>query len=287
MRVLLLGATGTIGSAVLDELLQHGYSVLALARSDTSAQKIIDKGADVIMGNLKSPQQWSESIQSVDAIIHLAATFCDDMAEIYRRVIDELIEQSHKLNQAIRFIYTGGVWLYGETGDTPATEQSTLNPIASFEWMVPHGQRLFNAPYFNTSIIHPGIAYEQDGGVLSSFIPVEERIEVWGSFDTRWPVVHTKDLAKAYRLVLEQGKSDSEYNVCSEQGVTVGDIAMARAKKFNLIKPPRVLAKKDVLSEQGEWALGPMLDQCMSAEKIINELGWHPDYTSIVSVAAK
>ena len=287
MRVLLLGATGTIGSAVLDELLQHGYSVLALARSDTSAQKIIDKGADVIMGNLKSPQHWSESIQSVDAIIHLAATFCDDMAEIDRRVIDELIKQSHQLNHPIRFIYTGGVWLYGETGNTPATERSSLNPIASFEWMLPHGQRLLNTPYFNTSIIHPGIVYEQDGGVLAGFIPVEEHIEVWGSLDTRWPVVHTKDLASAYRLVLEQGTSGSAYNVCSEQGVRVGDIAMARAKKFNLTKPPRVLAKKDVLLEQGDWALGPMLDQCMSAEKIRNELGWHPAYTSIVNIAAE
>ncbi|PMJ96388.1 NAD-dependent epimerase/dehydratase family protein [Vibrio sp. 10N.261.55.A7] len=287
MRILLLGATGTIGSAILNELLQHGHSVLALARSDSAAQQVIDKGAEVVMGDLKAPKQWSTSLQTVDAIIHAAATFCEDMAPIDRRVIDALIEQSHQLNRAIHFIYTGGVWLYGETGDTPATERSELNPIATFDWMVPHSQRLLDAPNLKTCIIHPGIAYEQEGGALADFIPIDDRIQVWGSLDTRWPVVHLKDLASAYRLVLEQGKAGSAYNVCSEEGVRVGDIAQARTKKLNLPSEPIAVPKTDVLSEQGEWALGPMLDQCMSSEKIKNELGWRPQYTDIVHLAGE
>ena len=50
MRVLLLGATGSIGSAVLQELLRRGHAVVALARSDASAARIAAAGVANIKG---------------------------------------------------------------------------------------------------------------------------------------------------------------------------------------------------------------------------------------------
>lgn len=48
MRVLLLGATGTIGRAVLHALIARGHEVVALARSETSAEKIARLGATIV-----------------------------------------------------------------------------------------------------------------------------------------------------------------------------------------------------------------------------------------------
>ena len=56
MRVLVLGGTGSIGSAVTRELALRGHEVLALARSDGSAAKAIGLGASaVIRGDIATP----------------------------------------------------------------------------------------------------------------------------------------------------------------------------------------------------------------------------------------
>ena len=50
MRVFITGGTGLIGSAVIAELLGHGHTVLALARSDASAQAAQTAGAEPLLG---------------------------------------------------------------------------------------------------------------------------------------------------------------------------------------------------------------------------------------------
>ncbi len=286
MRTLLLGATGAIGSAILTELQRHGYSVLALARSDAAEQKLVERDADVVRGDLRDPKLWSESVREVDAVIHVAATFSDDMGEVDRGVVEELIAQGNKANRRIRFVYTGGTWLYGQTGDEIATEATPFNPIPSFIWAVQNGATILNAPCFAANVIHPGMSYVRDGGVLSRFVPKDGRVEVWGSLDTRWPVVHRDDLASAYRLVLESGTPGESYNVCSEQGVRVGDIAAVVAKRFSLKLKPLVRSVEDVTADHGAWAVGATLDQQMSAEKVKQSLGWNPLHDDILSEMA-
>ncbi|WP_295893931.1 NAD-dependent epimerase/dehydratase family protein [uncultured Vibrio sp.] len=286
MRVLLLGATGTIGSAILTELLQHGHSVLALARTETAEQKIVSAGAVAIRGDLHEPHLWANSIENVDAVIHAAATFCEEMGSIDLRVIKELIKQGQAKNSKTRFIYTGGVWLYGETGNDIATEESTLNPISSFHWMVPNSLLVLNASCFHTNIIHPGVVYAKDAGALSTFIPNNGQIEVWGFLEVRWPVVHAHDLATAYRLVLENGVEGQSYNVCSESGVRVGDIADRYITRSQSQPKVVVRSAREVIAENGAWALGPTLDQRMSADKIKNALNWAPIHNDILSELA-
>ena len=286
MRTLLLGGTGSVGGAVLPELLRAGHSVLALARSDAAEQKLVENGADVVRGDLRNPKEWSESIHEVDAVVHVAATFTDDMGDVDRGVVQELISQGTQTKRIIRFVYTGGVWLYGQTGDVIATENTSFNPISSFMWMVRNSRAILEAPCFFANVIHPGMSYVKDGGVFSRFIPNDGSIEVWGSLDTRWPVVHRDDLASAYRLVLENGLSGESYNVCSEQGVRVGDIVNMIAKRVGVHADPIVRSVVDVTSEHGDWAIGPTLDQQMSNQKIRDSLGWEPVHTDVLSELA-
>ncbi|WP_031262029.1 NAD-dependent epimerase/dehydratase family protein, partial [Curtobacterium sp. B18] len=52
MHVFVTGGTGTIGTAVVTELLAHGHTVVGLARSDASAALLETAGAGILRGSL-------------------------------------------------------------------------------------------------------------------------------------------------------------------------------------------------------------------------------------------
>ncbi|WP_405237009.1 NAD-dependent epimerase/dehydratase family protein [Lentisalinibacter orientalis] len=283
MRVLLLGATGFIGSAILREFLAAGHGVVALARTASAAERPGRAGAEVVRGDLREPERWAAIVRDVDAVIHAAATFTADMGEVDRAAVRSLIENAMGADRRIRFIYTGGVWLYGETGDSIATEETPFAPIAAFDWMVRNSAEVLSAPCFEANVVHPGICYVRDGGAFSRLLPERGRIVVWGSLQTRWPLVHRDDLARAYRLVLEHGAAGASYNVCAEEGVQVGDVVAAIAKRHAIRTPPLERPLEQVVKEHGAWAVGPTLDQRMSSRRIRETLGWMPAHTDAVA----
>ena len=282
MRILILGATGYIGSAVLKDLIEHHHSVLALARTAKAEKYLAEMGAQVLPGDIRAPQAWSHAIRQVDAVIHLAVTFSADMGEVDRGLVEALTEEALKGSRTIRFLYTGSCWLYGETGERVASEDSPFNPLPAFSWMLENFRTLLAAPCFDGICLHPAMVYDRDGGAVARFLSGAKEtgtIEVTGSLKTRWPLVHRKDLARAYRLALTEAVPGEAYNLAAEQGVPVGEIVRVIARRFGVRRATLLRSVPDVVAELGTWAAGLALDQQMCAEKARATLGWRPQKT--------
>ncbi len=280
MRILLLGGTGSIGTAVTRELVTAGHHILALSRSEASDRTLADLGAVVFRGDLREPQAWAHMVGSCEAVVHVAATFSDDMGEVDRRVVEALLSATEGSGAGRRFLYTGGCWLYGATGDEIATETRPFNPLPSFAWMLEHGAKLLEAPQFSTAILHPAMVYHEAGGVFARFVEqarAGQPIEIWGSPETRWPLIHRGDLATAYRLLLERPDLTGHFNAAAEEGVRVKEIAAAIAGHYGRPNEFPVLTVEGLIAEHGGWAEGPSLDQQMSAERLRGETGWRPE----------
>ena len=274
MRVFLLGATGSIGSAVLQALIGRGHAVVALARSEASAAKIAAAGAQAIRGDIADPEAWVGALPPIEAAIHMACDFASTMADIDRLLLDRLLPALAAQPGCVRFIYTGGCWLYGATGDRLASEDSPFDPLPTFAWMVPHLQRVLADAAIHGNVIHPAMVHDgHTGGVFRRFAADAEAgrpIRVVGSEAVRWPLVHRDELAQLYALVLEHAPPGESYLGVADEGVPVGHIARGFSDKT------RIVSADDIAHELGEWARGYGCDQRLSSAKARRELGWRP-----------
>src|SRR5580765_810183 len=91
MRIFLTGATGYIGSAVLDALLRASHRVTALVRTAQVADALSLRGVTPVLGDLRTVKSYKTAAEGFDGYIHTAADSSAKREEVDQRALDVLL----------------------------------------------------------------------------------------------------------------------------------------------------------------------------------------------------
>ena len=283
MPILLTGATGFVGSTVLEALIAAGHEVTALVRSADKADAVREAGAIPLLGDISDHELVHRLALMNDGVIHTASpgdASSSSVDDAFTTTIISALEGSRK-----PFIHTGGVWVYGSGSEI--TEESPLNPPAITSWRHAVEQKVRESRTLST-IIAPGIVYGRGQGIPNTIVDGPrvgdpEALTLLGSGEQHWTTVHVDDLANLYVLAFEAAAPDAYYLGVSGTNPTTRELGEAASIGAGL--DGRVVAGS---ADEAKRRLGDgfgealLLDQQATGELAKSRLGWVPEGRPLV-----
>jgi len=287
MRVFVTGASGWIGSTVVDDLLAAGHSVTGLARSDSSAAALMARGAVVRRGDLDDLGSIRAGAEEAEAVIHLANKhdWSDPAASASAERAAVQVIGDALLGSDRRFLLASGVAALAP--GRPATEDdaSPFHGPGS-----PRGGSENLALGFVDRGVHtvglrfaPTVHGARDHGFIATLAAVARANGVSGypgDGTNRWAAVHRSDAARLVVLALDRAPAGALLHAVAEQGVPTREIAEAIGRALDL--PVTSVAPEDVAGHFGWIASFFAMDLAATSDLTRELLDWTPTGPTLV-----
>jgi len=238
-KVLVTGASGFLGAALVRHLIAAGYPVRALIRKES--EKSLLKGLDVeiVKGDVIHPQAVDRAVNGCKVIFHLASIYAfypwweREARSLYkinvggtRNVLAAALK--HK---AEKFIFTSSVASIGKRPDAkPGNEETVFNVwraashyarsklLAEYE-VLKFCERGLHALILNPAVIIGEGDYKPtpSGEIIVKFL--NRRYLFY--FDAVLSVADVDDVARAHIAAIKKGRIGERYILCDKEAYTM------------------------------------------------------------------
>lgn len=302
---LVTGATGFVGSHMVDLLLKNNFKVRALVRNENKAAPLKERGVELIVGDLTDDESIKKAVYGVEGIFHIGATFREphlkdeDYFKINERPTEVLLSSS-EASGVKRFIYCSTSGVLGSIKELPATENTPYNPGDVYQKSKLAGEKavlsFLETSKLTGAVIRPAMIYgPRDTRFLKIFQMIKKKKFFYvGKGEALVHFIDVRDLVAAFLLVMQKNQINREVftiagtHICTLKevvekvaafvGVTppwihipvgpmhlAGDICEALCKPFG-ISPPLYRRRVDFFTK----------DRCFSTKKAREMLGFSP-----------
>jgi uncharacterized protein (TIGR01777 family) len=263
VRIVISGASGLLGSALVPTLSADGHEVVRLVRRNPT-------GSDEVTWDPSAGRLDPRALAGVDAVVNLSGANLDRWwtSRAKREIVASRVDTTGLLARTLSeldptpsvFVVSGGTGIYGDRGDEILTETSSLGSgfLAEVGKAWQDAAEPARAAGVRTVTFRQGILLSRNGGALKRML-TPFKLGVGGRVgDGRqwWSWISLDDAVAGYRRALE-GTIDGPVNLTSPNPATSAQFTrtLGRVLKRPTIFPLPGIAVKTLFGERGEAVL--------------------------------
>lgn len=258
MKVLITGATGFIGRALVNELLENDYDVSVFVRKKGKVKEWEGR-VNEVEGDILKPDSLEKAFKNIDGIFHLAgviSTLRKDEKFMYEInfIGSKNVFEAALNNNVKNFLYLASIFALGTgTKEKPANEEIVYNlgnldisyfkakrlaELESYEYM----KRGLPIKYvYPTFCVGPGDVYISSQRLIVDFLNDKLPATVKGGYNA----IDVRDTARGLRLGFEKGKVGEKYLIGGENITYTG--FLTKLGEITGKKPPKLVTPKFLL----------------------------------------
>jgi nucleoside-diphosphate-sugar epimerase len=245
VRAFVTGATGFVGSHLVEALLARGDDVAALVRSPAKADRLFtERKPRYVRGDLSSRQALDDGVQDVDVVFHVAGVTSArgpaEFEEINRggteRVIDAIRARGGSLD---RLLYVSSLSAAGPAKrGSVLTEQDPPRPISAYGRTKLAGERAALDSGLPATVVRPPAVYgPRDVEVRRVFSFARYGIApVFDDGGQELTFVYVDDLVAAMIAAVERGRVGATYYACHPEVITSEQFVVAASEAVSAVR---------------------------------------------------
>lgn len=249
MTVLVTGASGEIGTAVVRLLRESNVPVRAMVRAEGRAGTLRELGAEIVVADLRDRASLDRAATGVTGIYHIGAlyreaglpdeVYFDVNAEGTRRVFEAAIAAGVR-----RLVHcsTGGV--LGDIRHPPGSHETPYNPGDTYQRSKTEGEKIaldyYRSGRMRGVVIRPAMVYGPgDTRHLKLFRMIARRKFFYvGRGDKSVHFIDIRDLARSFKLAMEHEELNGEiYHIAGERPVPLKEAVAIIAGELGVPEP--------------------------------------------------
>lgn len=290
-RILVTGASGFIGSALVPALAAAGHHVRAASRQPAQGGERIDP---VVLPDFEDEFDWSPLLTNIDIVIHLAAIAHRQGGNIVdydkvNRGAAVSLTQACLHNQVRRLIFLSSIGAQtGSASDRVLTENDEPHPVTGYDRAKLAAEIAIRKSGVPHTILRPVIVYGPNAKANIAFLLRIAALPLplpFGAFQNRRSLLAIGNLVEAIMLSLDSPSTFNEtFLVADPEAMSIAEIfgclrAATGRRAWLLPVSPRLIS--GLLGLVGRRAIWHRIGQdlVVNPTKLL-EAGWKPSVTT-------